>query len=114
MDTFTGRGEGEINIADNPYDAVSRGVGRLSLPSEIVDDPLSLRVCILTSAYPIENLLFLFDKFIQQKGCVTKTIFLHILCPSSLLSFHQENVQCGVFVSSSAFLDVLVFENFGF
>ena len=37
------------------------------------------------------KLPFLFDKFIQQKGCVTKTI--SILCPSGLLSLHQENVQ---------------------
>ena len=51
MDTFTGRGEGEIDLADNPYDAVSRGLGRPSLPSEIVDDPVSVHLCILTSAY---------------------------------------------------------------
>ena len=52
MDTFTGRGEGEIDLADNPYDAVSRGLGRPSLPSEIGDDPVSVRLCILTSGYP--------------------------------------------------------------
>jgi hypothetical protein len=52
MDIFTGRGEGEIDLGDNPYHAVSRGLGRPSPPSEIVDDPVSVRLCILTSAYP--------------------------------------------------------------
>ena len=46
------REEGEIDLADNPYDAVSRGLGRPSLPSEIVDDPVCVRLRMLTSAYP--------------------------------------------------------------
>ena len=38
-DTFTGTGECVLDLCNNPYDAISRGLHRPSLSPEIVDKP---------------------------------------------------------------------------